>query len=566
MTTMDDARRPEAARLASERPRSPSPRSVPWKAPPAWNIPDLSPEDAGDPARPLATLVSFHYLRAAVRRRRLRCLAPAVLGLLLGGGFLVASPTLPMATTTLMLTHDDRVDASNAISTDISLLSTRVVAERTIIDLGLTESPQSLMNSVAPVTTGSSEILQVTMTGPTGGQAVRRLDMFSREYLSFRANQISAQSDILIKGYNDRIAELQGKVQTASARIQTLARIGDTATDRLSDAVTERSNLNDQISTLQAQAQDMSLRRNAIVLASRVIDPPVALPIGGLRRAVLVLVSGLIGGFALGFVLVVMQSILSDRLWLRIEVASALDTSVRLSARRITPLPRVFRFLPLAKALDDRRRVDRQRMAYLMEQVATESGRRQSVAVLCLGNSDDLRLALVEAVQTLRHQGRQATMVDLTASGGLASAAARFIGPVGGERPEVLRPDVVPSLAQGPTDLATAGWDHVALALARSGVTLVLADFDPSVGADHLTAWTDRVVVAVTAGRSSVQLVRTAGDLLRSTGLELEGAVLLRAVPDDLSSGLAGSSSGVPVPAVGRTTGTPADVRTSLTP
>jgi hypothetical protein len=188
------------------------------------------------------------------------------------------------------------------------------------------------------------------------------------------------------------------------------------------------------------------------------------------------------------------------------------------------------------------------------------------VAVLCLGNSDDVRLALVEAVLALRHRARAAAIVDLTERGGVALAAAQFVGREGGERPEVFRPNVVPSLAQGPSDLATPGLQDAALAKAMSGVTLVLADFDQSVGVDYLTAWADRVVVAVTAGRSSVSLVRTAADLIYSSGLQCHGAVLLHAVHDDPSSGLMAPA---PVDAVATMSddGTfPAFIRPSLQP
>ena len=70
-------------------------------------------------------------------------------------------------------------------------------------------------------------------------------------------------------------------------------------------------------------------------------------------------------------------------------------------------------------------------------------------------------------------------------------------------------------------------------------VPLVLADLDPSVGVDHLTAWTKRVVVVVTNGLSSAERVRTAADLIRAAGLELQFAVLLRADVTDESSGAA---------------------------
>jgi hypothetical protein len=66
----------------------------------------------------------------------------------------------------------------------------------------------------------------------------------------------------------------------------------------------------------------------------------------------------------------------------------------------------------------------------------------------------------------------------------------------------------------------------------------VLADLNPSIGVEHLTAWTQRVVVAVTAGASSAERVRSAGSMLRTAGLELWCAVLLHAEAADESSGL----------------------------
>ena len=115
----------------------------------------------------------------------------------------------------------------------------------------------------------------------------------------------------------------------------------------------------------------------------------------------------------------------------------------------------------------------------------------------------------------------------------------------------MFRPSVVPSLTRGPAALEAADWDDVAVAKARNGVTLILADLDPAVGVDHLAAWSDDVVVAVTAGASSVELVRTAGDLIRSVGLHLRAGVLLHAVRDDKSSGM-GLPEGEVDPAVSR--------------
>jgi capsular polysaccharide biosynthesis protein len=543
MNDMDDDAGPDGLRHAQDRPHGPPPTGrAPWNLSEAWDIPDVAPEDSADQARPLAALVSFHYLRAAVRRRRRVFVLLALLGVLLGVAFLVANPAPRTATTTLRLTHQEGVDPSGAIATDISLMTTRTVAERTISALGLTMSPEDLLNSVKTVPSDSPEILQLNMSAPTEAEAVRRLDRFTKDYLAFRAKQISAQSDVKIKDYQGQIKALQAHVRMLRDRIEGLTASGDTGSSRLTDTATELEQINNKINSLQTAVDDETLRQETIALTSGVIDPAAPMSAGDLRRVVLVLASGLIGGLALGFGVVVLRAILSDRLWLRIEVASALNASMLVSVRRISPLARplrIVRFLPWVKAADARRAVDRQRIAHAIEQAVPEPGRRQSLAVVGVGNSDEMRFGLVAASAALQHHGRVATIVDLTEAGGVASAVARSADATIEWTPVVFRPRVIPSLSKGPSQADPADWEDVALAKGRSGVTLVLADLDPGVGVDHLTAWADCVIVAVTAGKSSVELVRTAGDLVRSIGLQLRGAVLLGAVRDDMSSGVA---------------------------
>jgi len=549
MSDMDDSARSDEWHDPDQHYTRPAARPGQWNQPASWNVPDAGSEDPDDSVRPLAALVSFHYLRAAVRRRWRLCALFTLLGVSLAMAFLVVSPAPRTATTTLRLNHQEQGDPSGAIATDVSLLTTRTVAERTIKALGLTISPEDLMSSVKAVPSDSPEILQLTLSAPTDAEAVRRLDRLSEEYLNFRAKQISVQSDVLIRGYDHQIAALESESQKLDERISTLAGGGNTSTDQLTNALSRQSQVNDKISSLRDAAQEESLKRDAIVSASGVIDPAAPLPPSGRRRVVLILASGLIGGLAIGFGVVVSRAILSDRLWLRIEVASALNASVLVSVRRINPLPRllrIVRFLPWVGGADARRAVDLQRVAHAIEKAMPEPGRRQSLAVVCLGNSDEARFGLVAAAVALQRHGRAATIVDLTEAGRVASAVPRTAGATVEWTPQVFRPSVIPSLTRGPSQIDSADWEDVALAKGRDGVTLVLTDLDPGVGVDHLTAWTDRVIVAVTGGKSGAELVRTTGDLIRSVGLHLRGAVLLRAVRDDVSSGVAtpGEESG----------------------
>jgi hypothetical protein len=421
------------------------------------------------------------------------------------------------------------------MATDVSLLTTRVVAERTLAVLGLTLSPQEILDSVTPVPTGSTEVLQITMTAPTEAEAIRRLEAFTTTYLRFRAEEVSARSQILITGYERRLEEHEAQLQDVDKKIAVTVPDDDTMTD----LVTERSKLRQQISSLEDLRQEAELQQSAVVNASRAIDSVAPAPPPGLRRVVLVLTSAIIGGAALGVFLVLVQAIVSDRLWLRMEVATALAAPVILSLRSVAPLPRVasvLAFLPPVRQADARRGVDRQRLGHALSMPPPQPSPRHCLAVICLPGARDVQFGLVAAALSLQDAGQTVTLVDLTSTGGVAGVVARLVDPSIAERPEVFRPKVVPSLRNGPADLAAADWDDLARANVRNGTTLLITDLDPAVGVDYLTAWTNDVLVAVTAGKSSAELVRTAGELIRSAGLHLRGAVLLKTVRDDVSS------------------------------
>lgn len=515
-----------------------STRALERDVPALWNSQD---DGADGPGGPVPIVVTIGYLRAVVRRRWLRCVLSGLLGLLAGVLWLVATPDAPVAMTTLILAHDPSDDPATAMSTDVGLATTRTVAENTLAALRSTMSPEALVSSLTVQPMNSTQLLQLTMTAPTGPEAMHRLDSFSQQYLAFRAQQVSAQVDVVIKGYQDQIQQLQTSLTGANARIARLSAKGDTATERLSDAVADRKKINDAIGGLQDQIQQKTLERNSVVVASRVIDPANVRPPAPRRRAVLVLASGLLGGAAIGISLILLRAIVSDRLWLRVEVASALDAPVPLSVRRLRPLPRWTRHvrrLPRGRRWEARRARDRELIGEAILRALPDAGARQSVAVLCLSNANEMRFGVVAAAVRLRRQGRAATIVDLTERGVVTSALDRLRDLAAEDRPDVFRPTSVPSLATNPSGFDASDWDEVALAKARSGVSLVLAELDPAVGVDHLVPWSDVVVVSTTAGRSGAELVRTAGELVRTAGLRLHGAVLLGGPIDDVSTGV----------------------------
>ncbi|WP_143447786.1 hypothetical protein [Kineosporia sp. R_H_3] len=508
--------------------------------PAVWDVPAADPGDPSGPGRPAPTLVSLHYLRAALRRRLRTCVLAGVLGLGAGAAYLVAVPPPQAATTTLVLTHEVQQDPARAMATDVSLLRTRTVAARTLAVLGLAETPDALLDSVSiePV---SSDVMRVTLSAPTGAEAERRLDALSAAYLTFRAEQLTAQSDYIVDGMNERIAALQEQVTTISARIADLSTSATASTEDLTDAIAARADLGNQIGSLQQSVQDQTLRTTSLVASSRVVDPAGREPGPGLRHAALVLASGLVAGTAAGVGLVVFLAVTTDRLRRRSEVATALGAPVPLSVRRLAPMPRWVRPLTNRLGVDERRAVDRRRFAHVLEYALPAPGQPRRLLVACLDNSDDARFGVATVGLVLAEQGLDVSMVDLTRAGRLQDAVTALSAFPDGPAPVVLRPVGEPMLAQGPVDLRRAGGPDGAdghEALGPDDLVLTLADLDPAVGASAMAVWAHRAVVTVTAGRSGVERIRTTADQLRDAGMVLRHAVLLRADRTDDSSGL----------------------------
>ena len=512
-----------------------------------WEVSESDGSDENFAGRPHPTLVSLHFIRSALRRRRLACVLCAVLGLLASVAFLVMSPASHHARAALVLTHDPQADPSRGMATDVSLLRTRTVANKAIADLGLAMTPDAFLKSVNSLPV-SSDLLSLSVTAPSDAEAVRRLTALTSIYLSFRGEQLSIQSNLLVSGMQQHITQLQAELEAISGRIDQLSVSRNPDAGKLSDAIERRTYIQGTIETLQQSIEDAKLRNSSVLASSRVIDPPAADTGGTKRRMVMILASGFIGGAALGCGAVLFFAIISDRLRRRSDVAAALEVPVPVSVGRVLALPKRWLWLPHIKVINARRTEERERLAHAIEMELPSPRQSGRLGVLCIDNAEEVSFAVATAATNLAADGHSVAVIDLTKQGSLElGGVSSTMG--ASHRPTVLRPDGIPVLAGSIADLHYVGTeDRSGLSLDRTDITLVLADLDPSVGADFLSAWTDRVIIAVTAGLSSVGMVTTAAELVRTAGLEFRMAALLHAERTDDSSGTAGFDLPVPVP------------------
>jgi hypothetical protein len=245
-------------------------------------------------------------------------------------------------------------------------------------------------------------------------------------------------------------------------------------------------------------------------------------------RQVLVSISGLVAGLAIGLGVVVFFALTTDRLRRREDVALALRVPVKASAKR---------------------RGSTDVVAYaLSTELLRAKPRPARLAVVATDDGARLRAIAHALHRRMASHGLSLFMVDLTTSGSLD----RLRPHVG---TSIFRPDGVPQLSRGPLgvgqeeacDLPDRGPARQAYDAADAIV--VFTQVDPSLGADELATWATRVVFLVTAGASSAEKLRTTADLVRSANLTADFAVLIGAHPTDESSGVPepqGQASGTP--------------------
>ena len=511
---------------------------------PSWNFEDFEPAAVTN-GRPRSALVTLHFLGAALRRAWLVWTGLAVVGMLLGVAWTVVLPIRSVGTVTLLLAHDPADDATQAMLTDVSLLRSRTVATSVIRRLQLDVSPDEV-EKVINATPTTSSLLTLTVTATDERSAVAWANALAASYLQFRNQQTQSQANALIKGYRERIAALQKRVDDLTAQYDTLSAQGPEAQGDAGDVLTVRTQLNGQIETLQQAMQDAALKSSAVVTASHVLDPATVVPAAPRRRLVLCAASGLIGGMALGAGLVVLTALASSRLRRREEVALAIDAPVRMS---VSGLAFRERWSPAPRLSASSR--DVQLLVRALESALAP--RRARPARLTLGAVDNPRAAqLVLASLTAQLAARNLSVfaVDLGRRGGLTRSVKRALDHQRGQAasqiptPVVYRPDGLPCLARGPiespSELASdlQPGDPRRVAWDAADVVLVLDEIDPALGVDHLTSWSDRVVLLVTTGRSTAERLRTIAELIRSAGLHLQFAMLVGADTTDESVGL----------------------------
>ncbi|GAB3927679.1 hypothetical protein GCM10029976_024210 [Kribbella albertanoniae] len=444
----------------------------------------------------------------------------------------------------ILVTTREGEDPPKAMATEVSLATTRTVANRVIDSLKLTATPDEVLDSftVLPVT---SRVLEITATAKSDAEATALATTIAQTFLKFRREQIALQ-DVPLR------RDLTTAQNEAALARQAVVAAGDDPADPKRPGSPEMTRLNaaqDKVKFVQQQLLD-STSIASKMNSSRLLDAPAPVISSPKRVLALKLGTGLIAGLFLGLGFVIVRALISDRLWKRQDISNALGARVRLSTGRPP------RRLPLGRLLrpgQSKHRGVRLLSQHLGGRIIWAERPSPALAVVSVDDVQTCALAVASLAVALADEGKTILVADLSGHQTLAAKLgvttagthdSTFSSPE--RRITVHLPEkdaLLPEgcyLRIGDTNRPSGTGDvQLDAAWETADLVLVLATLSPALGADHLGSWASRAAVVVTAGRTSATKLKATGDMLRLAGLEIDTAIVLNADKTDEGVGVA---------------------------
>jgi len=492
-----------------------------------------NPVEPQPPEFATGKMISLRFITSALRRRRRFWVALAVIGLVIGGGYHAVAPKTYLATTTIYLAHPSGSNDGVISANDLAMVKTAAVGQRAISLLdepGL--SPLKLLGA-APAAAPSDNILVLTISGPTPEEAVRRVNAVTQAYLMFRADQYDAQNQAVVSATNQQIGKLQSEVTRLTRQIN---RTSPSRAQLLSNLIGQRATLETQITGLQQTVQTDNLSATSISQGSRVITRGTLVATSKKKTVIIDGASGMIGGLGTGLIVVILQAVLTERLWRREDIAGVLGAPVELSIARSRR--RLRRRFSIARQAARPQPALQGLVHFLHDRLSKDGSRRLGMVVAV----DDVRPAAAATLALagrLSANGRDVVVVDATLERtlgkafGLAKPGVRQVRI--GNSPEIR---LVAPPKPWDTYQDDEWWERMQDDLANADTVLVVASVDPAYGAGHLQRWSSEAVVTVSAGRCTAQRVNVVAELLEAAKISVSSAVLLGAEASDDSIGI----------------------------
>jgi O-antigen/teichoic acid export membrane protein/capsular polysaccharide biosynthesis protein len=527
-----------------------------------WELDDFG--EADDPERPPGPgaasprFTRLPYIGAAVRRLAWVWCAAALIGALGGAAFFKAfPPARSEASTSILVTTNPADIATSAIATEVALAQSRPVAELALSKLGLNQSQiLSDLNGFLKaytVTSTTDSVLNITVKAPTGTQAANAANALAAAYLQYRKNMLQSQEQAVLAALQQKIGQAEQDIAALGTQIDQLRVLPVSVAQqtKLSNLKNQRSQeeaeltqLEQTISTNQATTESTT---ESMVRGTFVLNVASATAHSRLKEALIYVAAGIFVGLLIGVIIVVIQTLTSDRLRWRGDITQALAAPVRLSVGTV----RIRRWLPRKYRLAVTHDSEVRRVVSYLRTVVYGRG-VSGLALISVDNEDVAAATLVSLAVSCAQEGKRVVVADLSdgaRAAGLMGAGTAGIhtAVVDDESLVVAVPDpyaVVPvgPLDRTPEDALPGAGEELTAAYNSADLMFTLVTLDPSMGAEYLATWASDAVVVVTAGRSSATRMHAVGELVRRSGTQLVSAVLVGSDKSDETLGMAHAS------------------------
>lgn len=517
-----------------------------------WAYEDFTAAEEHPPFNAAGSLASLGFIGAAVRRSRRFWLTWAAVGMIIGLGVFVEFPVSYQATVTVLVKNSPDEDPVSAMLTQVNMAEARTVAANTVKSLGLTQSVSSFQSAYT-ATVVTDQVLSITVSAPTDAGAVAGANTVAAQYLKFRAGVLRGQQAQDVAALQQQVPQQQQRISSLQAQISQLA--GHSAPASQTRLTNLRRQLNNDTTMLPTVRQTVTgliatdkSTTSTMINGSEILNPATLMHHSKIKDVIEYVLSGLVGGLAVGLGFVIVRELISDRLRRRDDIAAALGAPVRMSVGQV----RAGRLAGHGARASARRNL-RRLTAYLHGMLPSRSRGPVTLAIVTVDNAREVAPAVTRLAEECAEDGLQVIVADLTSE----ARVAKLLGADGtGIRPAragsrlvafVPDPDKVTSvgpLRQGAgsgTKTPLAGSqpaDELLVAFRSADVLLTVAELDPATGGDHLGTWADDAIAVLTAGRTRAARAYAAGEMLRSSGVHVITGAVVGADKTDESLGL----------------------------
>ena len=515
-----------------------------------WAYEDLSSAtQEQSPFNIAGAFASLGFIGAAIRRSKRFWGVWAIIGLILGLGIYIKYPVSYQATTSILIKNDPGEDVVSAMQTQVSIVESRPVAGNALKTLGLTQSVSSFQAAYT-VTVTTDQVLTLTVSAPSAAGAVERTNALATQYLQFRANLLRNQQQQELASLGQQVPAAQQHIASLQNQVSQLqSQSGGSGGTTLTNLQNQLKTANDSLPTLEQSVTSLKSETQSttvsMIAGSQVLDSASLLHHSKTKELIEYILSGLIGGLAIGMGIVVVRALMTDRLRRRDDIAAAIGGRIRLSVGRV----RKGRLPASPRARAARERDLRRIAAHLRNSVPRKERGGTALAVITVDNEDSVAPAVVAMASSCAGDGLRVVVADLTHDTPVArrlGADGPGVQPVRAGNAELVvyvpeADEIAPSgpvRLVGDRRLTSPPSEALLVATGSADLVVTVADPDAATGADYLATWATDAVVVVSAGRTHAPRAYAMGEMLRLARLRVVSGVVTEADRTDQSLGL----------------------------